>query len=265
MDAVLAALHPSMSRPPCERDQRCRLGAPFGRRVACGLEDRIFTDRTLGVGRADEAVRVVIRAAGMPDPRHMERHLVPALGERWERSTSPGGPGPRTSATTDARPDATRRCAAPPGRSTHGPDYREHCLVPLLHDAQLHQLAGGVSRIRRGQRHPSGEAVSSPSGRAEMSRLRRNHTLDRSGGQGMNLRPTDHEFDPARSTTCSVDYERGRGKGFLCVRRVGRIPVVPLAIAGADASSACPSVTANDGLPVAADDNKHPARSERRR
>ena len=39
-------------------------------------------------------------------------------------------------------------------------DHREHCLIPLLHDTQLHQHVGSVSRIRRSQRHPSGEAVS---------------------------------------------------------------------------------------------------------
>jgi hypothetical protein len=35
------------------------------------------------------------------------------------------------------------------------------------------------------------------------------------GGQDLNLRPTDYEFDPAISVTCGIDYQGARDQRFL--------------------------------------------------
>ncbi len=63
-------------------------------------------------------------------------------------------------------------------------DHREHCLVPLLHDTQLHQHVGEC--------HGSGGASvthqpepRNPSAGAEMSRVRRNHTISVVGPPGL--------------------------------------------------------------------------------
>jgi hypothetical protein len=57
-----------------------------------------------------------MRGAGMLDPPQMGRH--PALGGRRERSTSPGGPGPREVTEGDARPPSRPSTPKPRRHST---------------------------------------------------------------------------------------------------------------------------------------------------
>src|SRR3972149_9830162 len=120
----------------------------------------------------------------------------PSGASTWEDDGSdrraPGGPGSRTSATTDARPDATRRSAAPLERSERHrgspralPDTSapRHSAPPTCRECRG---SGGASvTLQVKPCHPSAGA--------EMSRIRRNHTGTPWGGQDLNLRPTDYE------------------------------------------------------------------------
>ena len=72
-------------------------------------------------------------------------------------------------------------------------DHREHCLVPLLHDTQLHQHVGEcvadqaepASPISRSSVTHQPEPMCHASGGTKQ--------VDRWGGQDLNLRPTDYE------------------------------------------------------------------------
>jgi hypothetical protein len=108
--------------------------------------------------------------------RRCSRHS--ASRSQSESPPSSADPSEKWPTSSRRRPD-DRRCGLPkargfrpwrtlapdvePARHLHDrdtiADHREHCLIPLLHDAQLHQRAGSVSRIRRSQRHPSAGAA----------------------------------------------------------------------------------------------------------
>ena len=93
---------------------------------------------------------------------HLDRpvHLMRAPRRRWDRSASPPG-----LVLIPPQPPVHRLARhAEPARHLHDrntiADHREHRLIPLLHDTQLHQHARECVTDQAEPPSPSGEAVS---------------------------------------------------------------------------------------------------------
>jgi hypothetical protein len=124
-------------------------------------------------------------------------------------------------------PPAPRATMPVLGKRLGETGLRGDLVRPLLRDVK--ELGDLDESDRAWLRHRPGESGSKTGSKPDRLRLRKpNPQVDRWGGQDLNLRPTDYEFDSGASATCAANPGRASEQRFLSemVRSSsGRFPV----------------------------------------